>query len=86
MAARARGDARELQKRRKEKPEKARIVKLLCVFTMFFACRGFLVYVTRREVERHPERPKMALRTVKISPGGPQEAPKTGPVGSRRGL
>ena len=69
------GEAREGQNRQNP----------MC-FTMFFACWDFLVYVTRREVERHPERPKVALRTVKISPGGPQEAPQTGPVGSWRGL
>ena len=71
----AQGEAREGQNRQNP----------MC-FTMFFACLGFLIYLIRREVERHPERPKVALRTVKISPGGPQEAPKTGPVGSRRGL
>ena len=71
----AQGEARRSQNRQNP----------MC-FTMFFACRGFLVYLTHKVVERHPERPKVALRTVNISPGGPQEAPKTGPVRSRRGL
>ena len=35
MAARARRGARELQERRKEKPDKARVVKIVCVLREF---------------------------------------------------
>ena len=58
---------------------------IIC-FTRFFACVDVRVHVSRKEVERHPERPKVGRRTVKISPGGPEEGSETGPVGSRRGL
>eukprot|EP00959_Pyramimonas_sp_CCMP1952_P426764 8938350-Pyramimonas_sp.AAC.1 len=62
MAARASGDAREFQERRKEKCEKTRIINIRCVFTMFFACWGVLVYVVRKEVEEAFETAKSGLK------------------------
>ena len=51
-------------------------------FTRFCACQGFRAYVSRREVERHRKLAEVAVRMVKITPRGPQEALKTGPMGS----